>query len=151
MFKRLISHSDLKKLQLIASEVAMVAKIGDIFLIYGELGAGKTTFVRFFINSIFKRYSLKLPNNIKSPSFPIMINYPVNDFQIFHYDLYRLKDKNDLIELNIDEHLKKNITLIEWPDIFFDAVSFNNYFLVELKIIDENIRNVDISYRKMKK
>ncbi len=150
MFKRLIINSDLQKLQFLANKIAKIAKVGDVILLYGELGVGKTTFARFFINSIFKKYSLKQPNNIRSPSFPIMINYPLIDFEIFHYDLYRLKNNNDLIELNIEENLRKNITLIEWPEIFFETIKFQKYYSVNLKVINSKQRHVDIFYKKIK-
>tara|TARA_Y100000590_G_C15232593_1_gene830709 strand:- start:191 stop:643 length:453 start_codon:yes stop_codon:yes gene_type:complete len=150
LFKRLIINSDLQKLQFLANKIAKIAKVGDVILLYGELGVGKTTFARFFINSIFKKYSLKQPNNIRSPSFPIMINYPLIDFEIFHYDLYRLKNNNDLIELNIEENLRKNITLIEWPEIFFETIKFQKYYSVNLKVINSKQRHVDIFYKKIK-
>jgi len=57
----------------------------------------------FFIYSIFARNLIKRPSSIKSPSFPIMINYPLKNFEIFHYDLYRLINENELKELNINE------------------------------------------------
>ena len=148
MFKQLKTQSDLKKLKKIAINIAEIAIIGDIFFLEGELGAGKTTFARLLINAIFKKNSLKQPKTIKSPSFPIMINYSLKNFEIFHYDLYRVRKKDELIELNINENLKKNITLIEWPRILFNNVKINNYFTVNLKIISDSTRDIDIFYTK---
>ena len=109
MFNLLKTKTSLKQLEIIAEKLASKSLIGDIYLLSGELGAGKTTFIRFFIYSIFARNLIKKPSSIKSPSFPIMINYPVKNFEIFHYDLYRLINTSELKELNISENLKQNI------------------------------------------
>ena len=101
MYNLLKTKTDLKQLEAIAKTIARKSIIGDIYLLSGELGAGKTTFIRFFINSIFDLNLIKRPNSIKSPSFPILINYPIKNFEVFHYDLYRLKNENEIQELNI--------------------------------------------------
>ena len=119
--------------------------IGDIYLLSGELGAGKTTFIRFFINSIFELNLIKRPNSIKSPSFPILINYPIKNFEVFHYDLYRLKNENEIQELNIIENLKENITLIEWPQMIINNLQIENYFLINLEIINSRERIIKIT------
>ena len=112
----------------------------------GELGAGKTTFIRFFIYSIFARNLIKKPNSIKSPSFPIMINYPVKNFEVFHYDLYRLSNENEIQELNIFENLKENITLIEWPQMIINNLQTDSYFLINLEIINPRERRIKIAH-----
>ena len=66
---------DLFKLDNFATKLAKICNAGDIYLLKGDLGSGKTTFARSFINSIFDINNLSRPGNIKSPSFPIMINY----------------------------------------------------------------------------
>ena len=146
MYNLLKTKTDLKQLEIIAKKLAKQSSFNDIYLLNGELGAGKTTFARFFINSIFDNNSIKRPNSIKSPSFPIMINYPVQNFEIFHYDLYRLKNMNELQELNIIENLKENITLIEWPQIIINSSQINNYFFINLKIITPNERMIEITH-----
>ena len=87
MFKLLKIKTDLKQLEVIAKTLARKSIIGDIYLLSGELGVGKTTFIRFFINSIFDLNLINRPNSIKSPSFPILINYPIKNFEVFHYDI----------------------------------------------------------------
>ena len=146
MYNLLKTKTDLKQLEIIAKKLAKQSSFNDIYLLNGELGAGKTTFARFFINSIFDINLIKRPNSIKSPSFPIMINYPVQNFEIFHYDLYRLKNKNELQELNIIENLKENITLIEWPQIIINSSQFNNYFFINIEIISANKRMIEINH-----
>ena len=146
MYNLLKTKIDLKQLEIIAKKLAKQSSFNDIYLLNGELGAGKTTFARFFINSIFDNNLIKRPNSIKSPSFPIMINYPLRNFEIFHYDLYRLKNINELQELDIIENLKKNITLIEWPQIIINSSQFNNYFFINIEIISANKRMIEINH-----
>ena len=146
MYNLLKTKTDLKKLEIIAKKLATNSSFNDIYLLNGKLGTGKTTFARFFINSIFDSNLIKRPNSIKSPSFPIMINYSVKNFEIFHYDLYRLKDKNELQELDIFENLKKNITLIEWPQLIINSSKIYNYFFINIEIISTNKRIIEISH-----
>ena len=151
MYNLLKTKIDLKQLEIIAKKLAKQSSFNDIYLLNGELGAGKTTFARFFINSIFDNNLIKRPNSIKSPSFPIMINYPVQNFEIFHYDLYRLKNNNELQELNIIENLKKNITLIEWPHMIINSSQFNNYFFINIEILSSSKRMIEISHTHNKR
>ena len=144
MFNLLKTKTDLKQLEVIAKMLAKKTIIGDIYLLSGELGAGKTTFIRFFINSIFDINLIKKPNSIKSPSFPILINYPIKNFEVFHYDLYRIKNENEIQELNIIENLKENITFIEWPQMIINTLQIDNYFFINLEIINSFERTIKI-------
>ena len=146
MFNLLKTKTDLKQLEVIAKMLAKKSIIGDIYLLSGELGAGKTTFIRFFINSIFDLNLINRPSSIKSPSFPILINYPIKNFEVFHYDLYRLKNENEIQELNVIENLKKNITLIEWPQMIINNLQMDNYFLINLEIINPCERIIKITH-----
>jgi tRNA threonylcarbamoyl adenosine modification protein YjeE len=146
LFNLLKTKTNLKQLEIIAKKLANKSLIGDIYLLSGELGAGKTTFIRFFIYSIFARNLIKKPNSIKSPSFPIMINYPVKNFEVFHYDLYRLSNENEIQELNIFENLKENITLIEWPQMIINNLQTDSYFLINLEIINPRERRIKIAH-----
>jgi tRNA threonylcarbamoyladenosine biosynthesis protein TsaE len=146
LFNLLKTKTNLKQLEIIAKKLASKSLIGDIYLLSGELGAGKTTFIRFFIYSIFARNLIKKPNSIKSPSFPIMINYPVKNFEVFHYDLYRLKNINEIKELNIVENLKENITLIEWPEMITKNLQIDNYYLLNFEIVNSSQRIIKITH-----
>ena len=137
---------NLFELKSFANNLATDTRIGDIYLLSGDLGVGKTTFTRFFINSLFDKYKTNKPKNIKSPSYPILINYPLLNFEIFHYDLYRLKDKKELLELEFFENFKKNISLIEWPEIIINDFNFTNYHLINLKFINSNKRQIKHQY-----
>ena len=150
MFDLLKKKANLQQIKIVAQNFARNSVPGDIYLLNGELGSGKTTFTRFFINSIFEKNFIKKPHSIKSPSFPIMINYPLNNFEVFHYDLYRLINENELKELNINENIKKNITLIEWPQLIINSSQINNYFFINLKIISPNERMIEITHTHYK-
>ena len=133
---------DLKGLEHFCENISLKIKVGDIICLFGELGSGKTTFARNLINSIYKRNKLEKPFSIKSPSFPILITYKVNNFEIYHYDLYRISKISELTELNIFEELNNSITLVEWPQILIDSLKNYNYFSVNFDIFDENKRNL---------
>jgi len=133
---------DLKGLESFCEDVSVNLKVGDIICLFGELGSGKTTVVRNLINFIYKRNKLEKPISIKSPSFPILLTYEVNNFEIYHYDLYRISKRNELLEINIFEELHNSITFIEWPEIILDYLKSYNYYSVNLTIVDEGTRNI---------
>ena len=131
---------DLKGLESFCEDVSLNLKLGDIICLFGELGSGKTTAVRNLINSIYKRNKLQKPISIKSPSFPILLTYEVNNFEIYHYDLYRISKRYDLSEINIFEELNNSITFIEWPEIILDMLKDYNFYSINLVIADEDTR-----------
>jgi len=89
---------------------------GDIIFLYGEIGVGKTTFVRFLINYIESKNRIK-NSEVLSPTFNIVYDYDVGDIKILHYDLYRLKNYKDISQLGMFETLKSHIKIIEWPEL----------------------------------
>ena len=101
----------------IAAQFASEAKIGDCFALYGDLGVGKSTFARFFIQSL-----LGANTEVPSPTFTIMQQY---DKSILHVDCYRLTTADDAIEIGLFELLAASISLIEWPEIIEHALPFN--------------------------
>ena len=107
------SPKDTKKISIKLSE--FIKKGATIFL-YGEIGAGKTTFVRFLINHLEVENNIK-KSDILSPTFNIVYDYRIKQLKIFHYDLYRLKNLNDISELGIFEDSKDHIKIIEWPEL----------------------------------
>ena len=144
MFNLIKKKIDLNQLKDFTKQLAEKVKIGDVYLLQGELGAGKTTFARYFISSIFQKNFFNKPESIKSPSFPIMINYPLSDYEILHYDFYRLKNINELIELNFYENISDNITIVEWPEIIIKRKKIKKFFLINLKIINTKKREIEI-------
>ena len=133
---------DLKGLESFCEDVSLNLKVGDIVCLFGELGSGKTTVARNLINSIYKRNKLEKPISIKSPSFPILLTYEVHNFEIYHYDLYRISKRSDLSEINIIEELNNSITFIEWPEIILDMLKDYNFYSLNLIIGDEDTRNI---------
>ena len=111
-----INISSEKKLGEFANNLSPKLKQGDIFFLYGEMGVGKTTFVKFLINNMQIRSKKKL-TEITSPTFNIMNEYDINGLLVKHYDLYRLKSVDELEDLNIFDENDKAILLIEWPQI----------------------------------
>ena len=89
---------------------------GDIIFLYGEIGVGKTTFIRGLINNIEIQRGMN-ESEILSPTFNIVFDYLIKELKIMHYDLYRLKNSKDINELGIFTEAKDYIILIEWPEL----------------------------------
>ena len=98
-----------------ARKFSKVLKVGDVVLLHGEIGAGKTTFIRYLINSLEKKNKVKL-GEITSPTFSILNEYEIKNITIRHYDLFRIKDSNEIKNIGIYENIQDFITFIEWPD-----------------------------------
>ena len=107
------SIRDTKKL---SENLSNIIKADGIIFLYGEIGVGKTTFVRFFINYIESKNSIK-NSDILSPTFNIVYDYDIKNIKILHYDLYRLKNYQDISQLGIFETLNKSIKIVEWPEL----------------------------------
>ena len=100
----------------LAKELSNYLKGGEIIFLYGEMGVGKTTFVKYLINQFQIKKNLQI-SEVTSPTFNLLNEYYVDDLSIKHYDLFRLKDKLELKNLDIFENNKNVITLIEWPQL----------------------------------
>ena len=139
-------ESSLDDLNKLAIKLSNVAEAGDIFLLEGALGVGKTSLARFLINSLFDKHKLNRPESIRSPSFPILINYPLLNFEICHFDLYRLSHKDELIEISLFEEIQKNISIIEWPNIVLNNFKLTNYYFIQFKFINNFKRLITIKH-----
>ena len=111
-----INISKEKDTQLEAEKICKLIKLGDFILLSGNLGVGKTTFVKYIINSLQKINRLRI-SEVPSPTFNITNEYQIKKTLVKHYDLYRIKNEKELQNLGIQENLKKQITLIEWPEL----------------------------------
>ena len=111
-----IDISSEKKLEEFANNLSTELKKGDIFFLFGEMGVGKTTFVKYLINNL-QYISKNNLTEVTSPTFNIMNEYNIGNLLIKHYDLYRLKSPNELDDLNLFDENDKAILLIEWPQI----------------------------------
>ena len=136
---------DLRELEKFTTNLSKDISVGNIYLFKGELGAGKTTFIRLLINNLYVLNNLPKPASIISPTYPILITYELSSTQIYHYDLYRVKNLKELEELDFFENLNKNITFIEWPEILINLPLNRKYYLLNLDMISETKRKINIS------
>lgn len=104
--------TDIQDSKDLAVELASNLKAGDIITFSGDLGSGKTFLCREII-----RFFCGDDTKVSSPSFSLLQLYKTKDWQIYHYDFYRLKSVDELYELGIDEAFSNNVCLIEWPEV----------------------------------
>ena len=100
----------------IAEKISAQLKKNQIIFLYGEIGVGKTTFARYLINKLQKDKKINI-TEVTSPTFNILNEYQIGDLTIKHYDLFRIKSKEEIINLNIFEDNFNSISLIEWPQM----------------------------------
>jgi len=108
--------SSLKDTKNLSKKISKIINVGDVIFLYGEIGVGKTTFVRFFINHLEVENGIK-KSDILSPTFNILYDYDIGNIKVHHYDLYRLKNYKDILELGMFETSKDHIKIIEWPEL----------------------------------
>ncbi len=94
-----------------ARALAAVASSGDAFALQGTLGMGKSVLARAFIQYFVG------PVEVPSPTFTLVQSYEAPDFEIFHFDLYRLKKAEEIFEIGVEEALYNGVSLIEWPEM----------------------------------
>ena len=111
-----IDLSSEKKTEELASKFSKKIKPGNIVFLYGEMGVGKTTFIRYLINQFQKDNDLDI-TEVTSPTFNLLNEYQINQIKINHYDLFRLKSVKEIKNLDIFEDKINTVTLIEWPQI----------------------------------
>ena len=99
----------------IAKNFSKILKKGDVVFFHGEIGVGKTTFIRHLINSFQINNQLNL-TEVTSPTFTLVNEYDVGIFIIEHYDLYRLINNDETKNIGLLENQKEILTLIEWPE-----------------------------------
>ena len=102
----------LEDTQNFSKNISKIISAGDIVFLYGEIGVGKTTFVRFFINHLENRNRIK-NSEVLSPTFNILYDYEVRNIKILHYDLYRLKNYKDISQLGMFETSNNSIKIVK--------------------------------------
>ena len=110
---QLKSLEDTKKL---SKKISRIIKPRDVIFLYGEIGSGKTTFVRFLINFL-EQVNGNKQSEVLSPTFNIVYDYNIGKLKILHYDLYRLKNFKDINQLGIFDTSNESIKIIEWPKL----------------------------------
>ena len=132
----MIKINDLESMEHFAKLLAKHLSAGDIILLNGDLGAGKTTLTQF----IGKAMGVK--RNINSPTFNIIKSYQGNAFKLHHMDCYRLEDSEE--DLGFDEYFEDQaVTLIEWSG-FIESFLPNNHLTINIKTINETTRNIEM-------
>ncbi len=122
----------------IARDFASRMKKGDIVLLEGNLGSGKT----FFVREVAKYFAI---DEVSSPTFAIVNEYDGN-VKIYHFDFYRIKKERELYDIGIDEYLsdEEAITFIEWAELFPNAVPEYSY-IVKILLLKNGLREITIS------
>ena len=139
----------LEDTQKFSKNISSIVEAGDVIFLYGEIGVGKTTFVKFFINNLEKKSGIK-NSDVLSPTFNILYDYDVGNIKILHYDLYRLKNYDDISQLGMFETSKDSIKIIEWPELIKPKPTDRIEILFKYSKI-EDIRTVKIvGYGKWK-
>lgn len=94
----------------LGAKLAVIVKAGDVVVLEGDLGAGKTTLVRGLVQRAGGKEA------VPSPTFTLVQTYELESFYIWHFDLYRLEQPQDIWELGLEEALDEGVSLIEWPE-----------------------------------
>ena len=100
----------------LAKNFSNYLKGGEIIFLYGEMGVGKTTFVKYLINQLLEKKNLQT-TEVTSPTFNLLNEYEIDNLIIKHYDLFRLKNEFEIKNLDLFDQNKNTITLIEWPEL----------------------------------
>jgi len=137
----------------LAKKFSKILKKGDVVFFHGEIGVGKTTFIRYLVNNFQKNNNLK-QTEVTSPTFNLVNEYEIGNFVIQHYDLFRLTSSNEIKNIGLLENQKEILTLIEWPekikkkvdnkiDLFFQyGEDLNKRFLSIEGLNDEKLNDI---------
>ena len=137
----------------IAKNFSKIIKKGDVVFFHGEIGVGKTTFIRHLVNTFQMKNHLN-PTEVTSPTFNLVNEYDVGVFIIQHYDLYRLTNSDETKNIGLLENQKEILTLIEWPekinnkinnkiDLFFEyGEDMNKRFLSIKGLSNEKLNEI---------
>ena len=136
----------------LAKNFSKILKKGDIVFFHGEIGVGKTTFIRHLVNCLQSNNHLN-QTEVTSPTFNLVNEYDVGVFIIQHYDLYRLTNSDETKNIGLLENQKEILTLIEWPekinnkinnkiDLFFKYGEDLNKRFLSIKALNNERLNV---------
>jgi len=109
----------------VGKKLAGIARKGDVFALFGTLGMGKSVLSRAFVQS------LTGAEEVPSPTFTLVQTYETANFDIYHFDLYRIKSPEEIFELGAEEAIYEGVCLIEWPEKM-GAYLPNNAFQVRI-------------------
>lgn len=144
MIEKYIINS-LQETKELAEKIAEKLKLtGQVITLNGTLGSGKTYFTNCLINYLLKKENLE-ETKVVSPTFNIVKEYNLKEISIFHFDLYRLKNKEELYELDIENCFENGISIIEWPEIVEELI-YNISIKINIKILENDKREFCIEY-----
>lgn len=126
-----IMCNDENQTKIFASNLASILKKGDVLVLSGELGAGKTKFVE----GILAHFNLQ--NEISSPTFTIVNEYRNEEISIFHFDLYRLSDIYEFENIGGEEYFPKGICIFEWGELIEDILP-DDYIKISFDKVENN-------------
>ena len=138
----IIDISSEKTTKELAKNFSNYLKGGEVIFLYGEIGVGKTTFAKHLINQFQINKKIQT-TEVLSPTFNLLNEYELKDLVIKHYDLFRLKDKSEIKNLDLFENNPKIITLIEWPQLIDKEnviKSINLVFKYENELNDRSVK-----------
>lgn len=127
----------------IARAVAGRLAAGDVLLLDGPIGAGKTHFARALIRHLMEQSGAV--EDVPSPTFTLVQTYELTPVEVWHADLYRLSDPTEVIELGLEEAFDTAICLIEWPDRLFDLAPQGALWVRFSALDAENTRRLEFS------
>lgn len=107
--------ADIAAVEKLAGNIAPLLKQGDVLQLKGDLGVGKTTFTRALIAALAGK-RIEVP----SPTFTLVQQYDLPQFTLYHFDLYRLKNSDELIEIGLEQALSEGVSVLEWPELALD-------------------------------
>ena len=123
-----------EELNMVAADLLKFALTEKVFLFFGDMGAGKTTFIK----AICKQ--LGVTDSVSSPTYSIVNEYDSPNGKIFHFDFYRLKNETEAFDLGFEEYLYSgNYCLIEWPEKI-ENLWPDKYVRVTLRTMDDEKR-----------
>ena len=139
----------IEHLRSISDKIADKVSEEDCIFLIGEIGVGKTTFTRYFINYLQQKKGVK-QTEVLSPTFNLLYEYEIKNLKVMHYDLYRIKNKKELTQLGIFGEGINSIKIIEWPELV--ETNLANRLELHLKHSDnENERELNVEgYGKWK-
>ena len=106
---------NLSQIDSLTKKILSFLSKSDCIFLFGELGSGKTTFVRSLIHQLQEKNKIK-KTEVTSPTYNLLNEYEIQNLKIMHYDLYRLKNDKEINQLGIFQEDEKVISIIEWPE-----------------------------------
>ncbi|AZL15381.1 tRNA (adenosine(37)-N6)-threonylcarbamoyltransferase complex ATPase subunit type 1 TsaE [Rickettsiales endosymbiont of Stachyamoeba lipophora] len=125
----------------LAKRIADIISPFDTITLRGDLGCGKTFFTKHLITTLIPEVT-----EVTSPTFLIVQNYRSDKYNIHHYDLYRLKNPLEIIEIGLEENLDTSLNIIEWPEIIEEQLP-EDRLDIYLTHQDESKRQVNLDFK----